>query len=227
LLIIFDLDDTLVDTSGCITPYKLEEALKKFVQEGLNLPNFSESLNLLKRLDLAADSAKRALEEFLEIHQADSTLLSIGLKEVYESGAQDLPLNPLEGALDVLHELSCSHRLALVTIGKTDQQLSKLKKAGIDSGIFSKIIVSETGGKKTHYQAIADELGYSSAEIIVCGDRIPIDLVPARELGYKTVQMRWGRGLSSQGSASDVDYQVSSLKELKEIIARWEAISSF
>lgn len=227
MLIIFDLDDTLVDTSGCITPYKLEGALKRLVREGLTLPNFSESLSLLKRLDLAADSAKSALEEFLEIHQADPALLSVGIQEVYESSSSDLPLNPLEHAVEVLNELSFSHRLAIVTIGKTDQQLAKLKKAGIDSGIFSKIVVSETGNKKVHYQAIADELGYAPTEIVVCGDRIPIDLAPARELGCRTVQMRWGRGLSSMGKASDVDYQISSLKELKEIIAHWEAITSF
>ncbi|MBS0652824.1 MAG: HAD family hydrolase [Verrucomicrobia bacterium] len=227
MLIIFDLDDTLVDTSGCITPFKLEDALRRLVQEGLSIPDFSEALNLLKRLDQAADSAKRALAEFLEIHNADPALLPIGLKEVYDNISFDVPLNPLNGAREVLDELSCSHQLAIVTIGKPPQQLAKLKKAGIDSGIFSKIIVAEAGNKKVHYQALADELGYAPTEIIVCGDRIPIDLAPARELGYKTVQMRWGRGLNSIGQPSDVDYKISSLLELKDIIAHLITFSSF
>ncbi|MBS0605432.1 MAG: HAD family hydrolase [Parachlamydiales bacterium] len=227
MLIIFDLDDTLVDTSGCITPVKLEDALKRLVQEGLDIPDFSEALNLLKRLDLAADSAKFALSEFLEIHSADPALLPIGIQEIYDNISFDFPLNPLKDANEVLNDLSFSHQLAIVTIGKTPQQLTKLKKAGIDSGIFSKIIVAEAGNKKVHYQALADELGYAPTEIVVCGDRISIDLAPARELGYKTVQMRWGRGLNSKGQSSDVDYKISSLLELKDIIAHLITISSF
>ncbi|MBS0651325.1 MAG: HAD family hydrolase [Verrucomicrobia bacterium] len=227
MLIIFDLDDTLVDTSGCITPIKLEDALKRLVQEGLRIPDFSEALDLLKRLDLAADSAKFALSEFLEIHNADPALLPIGIQEIYDNISFDFPLNPLKDANEVLNDLSFFHQLAIVTIGKTPQQLTKLKKAGIDSGIFSKIIVAEAGNKKVHYQALADELGYAPTEIVVCGDRIPIDLTPARELGYKTVQMRWGRGLNSKGQPSDVDYKISSLLELKDIIAHLITISSF
>lgn len=217
MLIIFDLDDTLVDTSGCITPYKLHDALKRLVKEGLSIPDFSEGLELLKRLDLSADSAKKALAEFLEIHDADPRLLPIGLHEIYETPS-DLPLNPLDGAIDVLNDLSSIHQIVIVTVGKENQQLAKLKKAGIDSAFFSKIVVSQAGNKKIHYQAIAEELGYSASDILVCGDRIPIDLAPARELGYKTVHMRWGRGRHSIGSLSDVDYQIGSLKELKDII---------
>lgn len=227
MLIIFDLDDTLIDTSGCITPIKLEDALKRLSREGLAIPDFSEALDLLKRLDLAAASAKLALSEFLEIHNADPALLQIGIQEIYDPVSFDFSINPLKNANEVLDELSSFHQLAIVTIGKTSMQLAKLKKAGIDSGIFSKIIVVEAGDKKIHYQALADELGYAPSEIVVCGDRIPNDLVPARELGYKTVQMRWGRGLNSKGQPGDVDYQISSLIELKDIIAHLITISSF
>lgn len=219
MLIIFDLDDTLVDTSGCITPHKLESALKLMVRAGLVIPNFADALQLLKRLDLAAESAKGALAEFLEILGADSSLFSIAVKEVYENQSLDFSIDPLEGAHEVLQELSGSHRLAIVTIGRELQQLEKLKKAGIDSGIFSKIIVSEVNNKKVHYQVLADELGYTPEEILVCGDKIPVDLAPARELGFRTVHMRRGRGLNSIGLATDVDYKVSSLYELKEIIS--------
>ena len=131
------------------------------VRAGLVVPNFKDALQLLKRLDLAAESAKRSLAEFLEILNADPTLLPIALKEVYESISSNFSLEPLDGANEVLEELSFSHQLAIVTVGKTLQQMEKLKKAGIDSGIFSKIIVSEPGDKKPHYQALADELGYA------------------------------------------------------------------
>lgn len=227
MLIIFDLDDTLIDTSGCITHYKLEDALHAMVGNGLVLPDFSEALDLLRKLDSFAESARSALSEFLEILGADKNFFEIGVKEIYEKLPVDLPIFPLEGAVETLMDLGQHHQLALVTVGKPQQQMEKLKKAGIDSGIFSKIAVIEERDKKPHYQAIVDELGYAATEVIVCGDRVPLDLIPARELGFKTVQMQWGRGLNGIKYRGDVDYSISAIRELKSIVSSLETFSSF
>jgi FMN phosphatase YigB (HAD superfamily) len=114
-----------------------------------------------------------------------------------------------------------------VTIGKLALQMDKLKKAGIDSRIFSKIAVTEEKNKKPHYQMIMDDLGYHSTEVLVCGDRVSLDLAPARELGLKTVKIQWGRGLSSSGYKGEVDYCISELKELKSIVNSLMAFSTF
>lgn len=227
MLIIFDLDDTLIDTSGCITHYKLEDALRAMVKEGLLVPDFSAALDLLRRLDSTAESARSAVAEFLEILNAGKHFLSVGVKEIYDTEILHLPIFPLEGAVDILSELGSQHQLALVTVGKSSLQMDKLKKAGIDSRFFSKIVVTEDRNKKPHYQAIVDELGYAPTEVVVCGDRIPIDLIPARELGFKTVHVQWGRGLNHLGYKGDVDYGVSELKEIKNIVSDLMTFSSF
>jgi len=227
LLIIFDLDDTLIDTSGCLTHYKLEEALQAMVSAGLTVPNFSAALELLRRIDRSAESAKSALEEFVDIHGFDEYILEVGVKEIYEKPFSDLPVFPVDGALELLYDLGQQHQLALVTVGKYLYQMEKLKKAGIDSRIFSKISVIEDRNKKPHYQRIVDELGYASTEVLVCGDRISIDLFPARELGFKTVQMLWGRGLNSLKSRGDVDYFISKIGELKDIVNALVTFTSF
>jgi putative hydrolase of the HAD superfamily len=227
LLIIFDLDDTLIDTSGCITHYKLEEALNAMVAAGLALPDFSEALSLLRRLDSSAESARTALAEFIELLGAEKKYFEIGVREAYDTLSFDLPIFPLEGALDLLIDLSQQHQLALVTVGNPAQQMEKLKKAGIDSTIFSKISVTEDRNKKPHYQTIVDELGYSPAGVLVCGDRIYTDLIPARELGFKTVQMQWGRGLNAAGNKGDVDYRISEIRHLKDIVNSLHTFSSF
>jgi FMN phosphatase YigB (HAD superfamily) len=54
---------------------------------------------------------------------------------------------------------------------------------------------------------------------MVCGDRISIDLSPAKELGLRTVHIRTGRGFQQMQPASDVDFAIGKLNELKEIIA--------
>jgi putative hydrolase of the HAD superfamily len=226
LLIIFDLDDTLIDTTGSITPVKLEQALVKMVEAGLEVGDFQEALEMLKRLDTASESASHTLLEFLEITGkntgADQKYLEIGQSEVYSQLPDDFPVFPLDQALDVLSELGSEHQLALVSMGKPAQQMLKLKNAGIDSTIFSKMIISEDHDKKPHYRTILEELGFTPAQTVVCGDRIRRDLSPAKELGCITVHMQWGRGLSISALPHliehDVDYAIRKLSQIKDIL---------
>jgi putative hydrolase of the HAD superfamily len=218
LLIIFDLDDTLVDTSGCITPVKLEHALERMIEAGLVVPSRTEALDLIRRLDQTAESSRQTLSEFLEICDAKERFLDIGLSEIYGNITLDMPLFALDGALGLLQDLKLSHHLALVTIGKPEQQLAKLEKAGIDSTIFSKIVVCDAP-KKPHYQALAEEFHFAPSDVVVIGDRVGNDLRPAKELGYKTVQVRSGRGLRSRGSSTDVDFVIGQLGEVRDIIS--------
>jgi putative hydrolase of the HAD superfamily len=218
LLIIFDLDDTLIDTTGSITPVKLEQALVKMVEAGLEVGNFEEALDILKRLDTAAESGSQTLLEFLEITNADKKYFEIGHAELYGQLPSDFPVYPLDQALEVLEELGAQHQLALVSMGKPDQQLLKLKNAGIDSTIFSKMIISEDRDKKPHYKTILDELGFTPLQTVVCGDSVGRDLLPAKELGCITVQMQWGRGLNSTNSPREVDYAIKKLSQIKDIL---------
>lgn len=224
MLIIFDLDDTLIDTTGSITPVKLEQALTKMVEAGLQVGDFQEALAILKRLDTASESASQTLLEFLEIVNGDKKYFTIGHEELYGPLPSDFRVYPLDQAIDILSELSSDHQLALVSMGKPEQQLLKLKNAGIDSTIFSKILISEDRDKKPHYKTILDELGFTPSQTLVCGDRVKRDLSPAKELGCITVHMQWGRGLSSLLSAlphyiaQDVDYAIKKLSQIKDIL---------
>jgi FMN phosphatase YigB (HAD superfamily) len=219
LLIIFDLDDTLIDTSGCLTPVKLEDALHRMIEAGLHIEDVPASLEMIKRLDAGALSSRHALSEFLELHDGNSHLFGIGEKEIYHNLSPDLNVHPLDGAIEILSELSKVHYLALVTIGVHDIQMGKMKKAGIDTALFSKIVVSDSRNKKPHYQSIMDQIGVGPKEIVVCGDRIGLDLTPGKELGFKTIHMQWGRGKGVTGSEADVDYKISHLAEIREIIS--------
>ena len=228
MLIIFDLDDTLIDTTGSITPVKLEQALSKMVEAGLQVGDFQEALTILKRLDTAAESASQTLLEFLEITNADKKFYEIGHAEVYGPLPQDFPVYALDQAIELLVDLSLEHQLALVSMGSPTQQRLKLKNAGIDSTIFSKICISEDRDKKPYYKTILDELGFAPSQTLVCGDRVKRDLSPAKELGCITVHMQWGRGLSSLLSAlphyiaRDVDHVIKKLSEIKDILNSYD-----
>lgn len=218
MLIIFDLDDTLIDTSGCLTHYLLENALTSMQHEGLVIEDFAQALTQLRLLNANSLSAAEALAQFIALHQGTAAMLGRGLKEMYEVDEVTHPLQPLEGAIELLNQLQQEHVLCLVTIGKPQLQFNKLKKAGIDFSIFSKILVSQEENKGALYQALADEFNSGREDIVVCGDRIRRDLSPAKQMGCYTVLMQWGRGCQAELPHPDVDRAISSLKELKNII---------
>jgi FMN phosphatase YigB (HAD superfamily) len=217
LLIIFDLDDTLIDTSGALTPRKLEEAVRCMVRAGLQVPSLLEATARLKYLDAEAESARVALQRFAEEYSAEEQVLAKGIDAVYGPAPPSLPVPPVEGALQVLEELHQRQTLALVTSGVPEVQRTKLEKAGIDTALFSSISICEGVDKKPDYACTSRELGFDASDVLVCGDRVARDLVPAKELGFTTVHIRRGRGRFSSGGSA-VDFEIFLLEEIKPII---------
>ena len=219
-MIIFDLDDTLIDTSGSILPGILRNALKAMQGQGWYLKNFELAYKELLQLNAAHISSKEAVREFLEINQAPNYCLDVGLQEIYERPVFHQPIQPVEDAIEVLEELSNEHQLVLVTKGKESIQREKMKRAGISSQFFTRLYFCEEGNKKKAYQKVSQQTGISPLKSLVCGDRISLDLSPAKELGYKTVQIKWGRGLGNTGLKKDVDYTILHLKEMKVLLEK-------
>lgn len=218
MLIIFDLDDTLVDTSACITPVKFQRSLSRMIEEGLVLQDEKLALAALLDLDKTSLSAKETFRKFFLMYEVLDQFHSVGLKEMYDTLPEGIEIHPVMGAVEVISNLCLENKLALVTIGKHDQQLFKMEKAGIDSSFFCKIFISEEYDKKKYYEQIIDDLGLVAGEVIVCGDRIATDLVPAKELGCVTVHMKWGRGARKQEQEKQVDFTITSLAQVLDVV---------
>lgn len=217
MLIIFDLDDTLIDTSGAVTPFKMKQCLQKLVEKGFSPPNFTKAYEELLAYNLSSPKSIDALSKFLMQIGFDLSQSQSIFAELTTPLPSDFVVPTTPQAKEILSYFSASHRLALVTGGSPLFQLEKLKKAGLDTSIFSKIDIPEDSIKKPYYQALARKFSILPEQIWVCGDRIQMDLVPAYELGFKTIHMRWGRG---QQSASEdwIDHSIATLSELKGII---------
>jgi FMN phosphatase YigB (HAD superfamily) len=213
LLIIFDLDDTLIDTSGCVIPYKLKKVLESMV-------GFDSDSSLLQSLldeDALLSGSRAAVESFGAKYNFSAEAIGRGITELNTSLPEDFSVSCTPNAKETLELLGLRATLALVTIGHPSFQMDKLKKAGIEASIFSKISVLESATKKSAYKVIAEEFSLSPDQVWVCGDRVKTDLLPAHELGYKTVHMKWGRG-KGVNPEPWVDYTICSLTELKDII---------
>lgn len=215
-MIVFDLDDTLIDTSGVVVPYKLRE-IAQFVSLRRNDAGSAQSLyGELAAINRHTLSSKQAVSKFLTLHSALD--LHEEIMAIYNAPLPeefDLPTTP--HAKEVLEALSGRHRLAMVTAGARGFQMSKLKKAGFEPSIFSKIAVPEGSDKTPSYEELLNEFLLPPRDIVVVGDRVGIDLAPARALGFLTVHMRWGRE-AREIAETWIDYSIRELSELLDIV---------
>lgn len=221
MLIIFDLDDTLIDTSGSIAPLKLKEALIAMIKEGLEIENFNEALSFLLSLDKGSRNGLETIKHFVSIYKGSKFLVNIGVAATNTALPKDIEIAATSEAVSSLLELSKKSQLCLVSKGIFENQMFKLKKAGIDSKLFSKIIITEDGNKKPHYLDVSNTLKVEPCQVFVCGDKIESDLIPAKELGFTTVHMKWGRGkIFNKNDFKFVDYSITNIGAIKEIITQ-------
>jgi FMN phosphatase YigB (HAD superfamily) len=192
LWIIYDLDDTLIQTSAVTTPFLLEK-IARFVACEENVSCVDDWISHLLDINQRSPSSDEAVAFFLQKLGLKEKYLLLCKKFLKPSSEEDLPVKAMAGAVEILKKNRAQHRLALVSRGVRHIQLRKLKKAGIDRELFSKIVVS-LGDKKDSYKKILHLEGGKANQVVVIGDRPMIDLKPAKELGFFTIHFKQGRG---------------------------------
>ena len=223
MLIIFDLDDTLIDTVGCSMPVKLKLALDRMVEAGLKVDCKEDCFSLLMEINQSSLNGEEAISRFVKEVNGSPKFLEIGLKSYYEYALLDITVKQLDGAGSLLDILKDTHDLALVTSGNEQEQRNKMVKAGIDSKLFSKIAFVDGYDKEDYYSNFAQQFGYNSQDVLVCGDKYRTDLKPAKKLGMKTVHIKWGRGKIDCPENGEVDFSTQNLHELKKFIKELES----
>ena len=217
MLIIFDLDDTLIDTSGSVTPFKMRECLKGLASQGLEFADFESAYQMLMTLNDREMGSKEALSKFVLTFGGNLELVKWANQMMKLPLPVGFHIQTTPYAKEILQTLSQKHTLTLVTGGHPPFQMEKLEKAGIDRSFFSKIAIPEDSIKKPLYERFIQEFSSHPHEVLVCGDRIAMDLAPAHALGCNTVHMRWGRGKSLK-TERWITYSISNLSELQRIV---------
>lgn len=171
----------------------------------------------LLAIDALSSSGAEALKTFCMRKNIGANYFESALKILYGPLTPEIPVKALPGAREVLTRLIKEYTLAIVSVGEETQQLSKLKKAGIDSSFFYKILCVKEGEKKLAYECLLEKRALE--EVLVCGDKVLTDLKPAKELGCITVHMRRGRGRVYAGPSADVDFTISEFSEIEFILS--------
>lgn len=160
-LIVFDLDDTLLDTTSELLP----------------IANTSAFLERLRR---------------------------------------PLPLIP--GAIQNLEYLVDRYQLALLTQGDPQIQKSKIKSLSISSFFKATYIANKSSGetKAQYFQKLPQEFNLQPQNILSIGNRLSTDLIPAKQLGFRTCHFHYGEHLDevTKYPPQLIDFRVHSHQEL-------------
>jgi HAD superfamily hydrolase (TIGR01549 family) len=215
LLIIFDLDDTLIQTSRLITPWRFQKVLYSLCQHHNMVCDHEALSHDLAKSHQEFETSQSALAHFFHLHNVNSSFLEKATDLLNEFD-ESIPVEVFEGVYDMLKNLKINLKLSCVTAGKRDIQTLKIQKSKLDQSFFDSIHIVESGDKQETYEQVCS--GISKEDVLVVGDRIMKDLAPAKRLGYKTVLVQQGRGQFQKINKQYVDFVIRDVTEVANLI---------
>jgi putative hydrolase of the HAD superfamily len=227
----FDLDDTLLDTSGGLIPIAARRAMEVIVREKIADLGVREAM--IEALMIRRTSILR------EQPRADIwTSLADGNVELGEAARQiflrppleNIPagtVRPTDGAFELLKWTKANSTLHLVTSGDSTIQTEKINRLGIGDFFETMQIVearpSPPNGKGPKYEAfLRTREKYSDVpakDFLSIGNRVDTDLGEAKLLDWRTVWIRHGEHshLAPAKPSEIPDFEVATPSELLSI----------
>lgn len=191
--IAFDLDDTLIDTTGLLVPDAAKQACEAMIAKG-----YQGGLEtcLRERASLATQLSHR--EIFPRI--AGDLLKEAGAAGVERFYNPQLPsfIPLIDGAEEVLQALTGRYRLYLVTAGAPLTQQRKIQASGLESRFVECFTVDGfNGGTKVDaFREIIRREGISPSALLAVGNRLSQEIRAAKSLGGTTCHFVFGEHAS-------------------------------
>ncbi len=123
---------------------------------------------------------------------------------------------PMEGAKELLDELSKKYLIGVLTNGFTEVQYRKLRSTGLDRYIQRMVISDEIGIQKPAsrlFRYAEQETGAKADECIMIGDNPDNDIQGALNAGWKAIYFDW----KGKSFTSDSHLYLGSIKSFKEV----------
>lgn len=222
-VIIFDLDNTLVDFMR-MKEESCKAAVKAMILNGLDMDEeqaFTVLMNVYFDLGLESDSA---FTDFLRsVGQFDHRILAAALNSYLKKKATLIvPYPDAEFVLKKLNKMGVV--TAIVTDAPKTKAYQRLLAMGIDSYFRFVVGFEDTGnGKHTGLPLLLaiDKLrkeltDLSNSEILMVGDSIKRDMEPAKKLGLKTAISKYGQ--IKKETSKSIDYELHAINDLLKII---------
>lgn len=216
--IAFDLDDTLVDTSGLLAPPATVQTFELMIRKGLKL-SLAEC-EAFRQQWVKTMSHREVFEKLAAEYGTDETRTA--LPEItttfYESKVPaQLPL--IEGARQNIDYLKQKYTLFLVTAGAEKSQLEKVKSLGVLND-FKKVYVVNSLTKQRKYDVFSEiikDMAIKNEELLCIGNSLLSEIQDALTIGAKACYFEFGE---VRGSLADLhrppDYHITQHSQLIE-----------
>ncbi|MFN3696182.1 MAG: HAD hydrolase-like protein [Pseudobdellovibrio sp.] len=215
--IAFDLDDTLLDTSGILAPKACSEAFQILIKAGLKITE-SECESI--RVEMIKKTSHKDVFKYL-VDQFGSSetykALELATERFYHPKIPNkLPL--LDGAIENIKFLSKKYNLYIVTAGLNEAQQSKVNALEIRS-FFKDVMVVNSLKNERKFDAFRKilEIEHISADQLLCiGNSLSSEIKDARLIGAWACYFEFGedRGYMSTDEQLKPHYHIKNHKEL-------------
>ncbi len=219
--IIFDLDDTLLETSRLLVPQAERESCLAMIAAGLDCD-----------LDTCLRARRNFIKQNLRTQIFESMVREVGIKpsaneiEVASAGSRafydrnvESHISLAPAVLQLLEKMKAKYNLFLVTAGSVKTQKQKVAILNIET-FFKKIIYVDLTQKETKAQAFRKVMEWSqtpNSEVLCVGDRIDTDIAVAKSLGMKACLVTKGEyaQLKPLSPLEEPDFQVGQVTEIE------------
>jgi HAD superfamily hydrolase (TIGR01549 family) len=210
----FDLDGTLIDTDDTVL-----EALASRLDRFSGLFPEENPRHFLRRVLLAAEGPANRAVTFLDTIGLDDNLFSTGdrLRRLRGLAVQG-SFVALEGVVEMIHSLSGTYHLGIITTRSRRDALAFVQQFGLE-GHFQVVATREdTGRLKPHPEPIhyaVDLLGLSATECAMVGDTA-VDICSAKAAGSYAIGVLCGFGEREDLALAGADLILERTAQLKE-----------
>jgi putative hydrolase of the HAD superfamily len=191
--IAFDLDDTLLDTTGILVLPASNEAFKILIQHGLSL-TLDQCQQLRLKL-IQTMSHKEAFKKLAEDFGTKETIAALpqATAAFYEPNLPEtLPLLP--GAIENIEILKHKYKLYIVTAGTDSAQRKKAHALGL-THLFEDIYVVNSLDKKRKAEAFLDIIkrdNLKNNELLCIGNSLSSEILDAVNIGAIACYFEFG-----------------------------------
>jgi putative hydrolase of the HAD superfamily len=216
--IFFDLDNTLSDFMR-MKEEACRAAVRAMIAAGLDMTQEKAYVILMKTYFAVGLESDKAFSEFLKsVGQFDHKILAAAIND-YLKTKNDF-MKPYPNVKLVLRKLRKKGViLNIVTEAPKTKAFQRLLTMGIERYFESVLGYEDTGREKQTGLPLMLALsrlkrevpGIVNSEILMVGDSIERDLMPAKKLGLQTALSKYGQRTEETGAA---DYELTDIKDL-------------
>jgi putative hydrolase of the HAD superfamily len=214
--IAFDLDDTLLDTSGLLTPKASRDTFNFMIQKGLKLS--PEECENLRTNFIRTFSHREVFEKLAYSHGTTETIEH--LPQIYDSfyfAKLPVSLPLIQDARQNIDYLKPKYALYLVTAGIESSQVGKVKALGIEKDFKNVFVVNSLlkHKKKDAFEQIIELENIKANELLCIGNSLLSEIHDALAIGAMACYFEHGE---ERGKLSELprlpDFHVKNHAEL-------------